>query len=70
MVVRDSQSIVASYFQGPDKRTSVRPASRNLIFYAFAAPGIAPDVLSIALSNACTIFDGTCKTSEYRVYAL
>lgn len=35
IVVRDKQSIIASLFQGPDKRTAVQPDGRNLLFYVF-----------------------------------
>lgn len=35
IVVRDKQSIVASLFRGPDKRTAVQPHGRNLLFYVF-----------------------------------
>lgn len=35
IVVRDKQSIVASLFHGPDKRTAVQPNGRNLLFYVF-----------------------------------
>jgi hypothetical protein len=35
IVVRDKQSIIASLFHGPDKRTAVQPNGRNLIFYVF-----------------------------------
>jgi hypothetical protein len=35
IVVRDKQSIVASLFDGPDKRTAVQPNGRNLLFYVF-----------------------------------
>jgi hypothetical protein len=35
IVVRDKQSIVASLFRGPDKRTAVQPDGRNLLFYVF-----------------------------------
>lgn len=35
IVVRDKQSIIASLFRGPDKRTAVQPNGRNLIFYVF-----------------------------------
>jgi len=35
IVVRDKQSIVASLFRGPDKRTAVQPNGRNLLFYVF-----------------------------------
>ncbi|HXC81320.1 MAG TPA: hypothetical protein VNV62_05640 [Trebonia sp.] len=35
IVVRDKQSIIASLFRGPDKRTAVQPHGRNLLFYVF-----------------------------------
>jgi hypothetical protein len=35
IVVRDKQSIIASLFHGPDKRTAVQPNGRNLLFYVF-----------------------------------
>jgi hypothetical protein len=35
VVVRDKQSIIASLFRGPDKRTAVQPNGRNLLFYVF-----------------------------------
>lgn len=35
IVVRDKQSIIASLFRGPDKRTAVQPQGRNLLFYVF-----------------------------------
>jgi DNA/RNA-binding domain of Phe-tRNA-synthetase-like protein len=35
IVVRDKQSIIASLFRGPDKRTAVHPNGRNLLFYVF-----------------------------------
>lgn len=35
VVVRDNQSIIASLFHGPDKRTAVQPNGRNLLFYVF-----------------------------------
>jgi hypothetical protein len=35
IVVRDKESIIASLFRGPDKRTAVQPNGRNLLFYVF-----------------------------------
>lgn len=35
IVVRDKQSIIASLFHGPDRRTAVQPNGRNLLFYVF-----------------------------------
>lgn len=35
IVVRDNRAIIASLFQGPDKRTAAKPTSQNLLFYVF-----------------------------------
>lgn len=35
VVVRDERSIIASLFQGPDRRTAVEPGCRNILFYVF-----------------------------------
>ncbi len=40
IVLRDDLGIVASYFQGPDFRTRVTPKTTDLVFFAFAAPGL------------------------------
>lgn len=36
IVVGDDKGIIASFFQGPDERTVVRPDSRALLFYVFS----------------------------------
>jgi hypothetical protein len=35
VVVRDDKAIIASLFQGPDRRTAVKSDSRNILFYVF-----------------------------------
>jgi len=35
VVVRDAKAIIASLFQGPDRRTAVKSDSRNILFYVF-----------------------------------
>ncbi|MET7296823.1 hypothetical protein ABZS79_32805 [Streptomyces griseoloalbus] len=39
-VVRDGTAIVASVLRGPDRRTSVTPSSRHLVFTVYDAPGL------------------------------
>lgn len=38
IVVRDDDGVVASLFQGPDKRTKLQPTSTDLLVLVFAAP--------------------------------
>jgi DNA/RNA-binding domain of Phe-tRNA-synthetase-like protein len=68
MVLRDGQGIVASYFQGPDKRSAIQSSTRDLVFYAFAAPGIDASVLDEALADACSMFGDAAEDAGYRVY--
>jgi hypothetical protein len=49
IVVRDGISIVASYFQGPDKRTAVTRKSTELLYYVFSTPA-RPDCVSTGVA--------------------
>jgi hypothetical protein len=40
IVVRDEEGIVASLFQGPDKRTAVEKRTANVVFPIFDVPGL------------------------------
>ncbi|MEQ1504456.1 MAG: hypothetical protein ABMB14_19600 [Myxococcota bacterium] len=55
-VVCDGEGIVASYFQGPDLRTSLTPASTDLVLFVFSAPGIDRSALVDALAGASRWF--------------
>jgi hypothetical protein len=64
IVLRDAEGIIASLFQGPDYRTRLSKNTRNVVFFIFLAPGIAPselqegiDVLRRFFKNACTGFE-------------
>jgi len=68
MVLRDDEGIVASYFQGPDTRSAIQPTTRDLVFYAFSAPGIPERVLDEALADACAMFNTAAESAAHRVY--
>lgn len=68
MVLRDDEGIIASYFQGPDKRTGIRDETRDIVFFCFAAPGIDIAMLETALGKACLLFGGSCEFSETRLF--
>lgn len=55
IVLRDTQSIIASYFQGPDKRTSVSPNSTSIVFFVFSAPQLDIGSLEDALTMAAEL---------------
>lgn len=67
IVVRDGAGVVASYFQGPDFRTRVTPKTTDLAFFAFAAPGLGPDVLREGLDRAVSLLGGASESADVTV---
>ncbi len=63
IVLRDGMGIVCSLFQGPDFRTRVEPATKNIAVYVFTAPGIeeesVADGLQLALETLAKFSGGT-----------
>jgi DNA/RNA-binding domain of Phe-tRNA-synthetase-like protein len=57
IVLRDGDGMVCSLFQGPDFRTRVEPASRDIVVYVFTAPGIQEEQVSDGLQLALEILD-------------
>ena len=55
IVLRDEEGIACSLFQGPDFKTRVEPASKNIVVYIFTAPGIQEDHVSNGLQLALEI---------------
>ena len=55
IVLRDGEGIVCSLFQGPDFKTRVESASRNIVVYIFTAPGIQEEHVSKGLDLALEI---------------
>lgn len=55
IVVRDSLGIVASYFQGSDKRTAITRQTSDVVFFGFTAPGVPAEKVDSALKQALDI---------------
>jgi DNA/RNA-binding domain of Phe-tRNA-synthetase-like protein len=52
IVLRDASDIVCVLCQGADEKTRIRPDTRNVLFYAYAVPGIESAYLAEGLSLA------------------
>jgi DNA/RNA-binding domain of Phe-tRNA-synthetase-like protein len=50
--LRDDKEIVCVLCQGADEKTRVTPATENVLFYAYAVPGIDRSHLKEGLSIA------------------
>jgi DNA/RNA-binding domain of Phe-tRNA-synthetase-like protein len=57
IVLRDGEGIVCSLFQGPDFKTRVEPASKNITVYIFTAPWIQEEQASNGLQLALEILE-------------
>jgi DNA/RNA-binding domain of Phe-tRNA-synthetase-like protein len=52
IVLRDEKDIVCVLCQGADEKTRVREETRNVLFYAYAVPGIEPNYIEEGLTVA------------------
>ena len=70
IVLRDAEGMVCSLFQGPDFKTRVEPASKNMVVYIFTAPGIQEEQVSNGLQLALEILEkfGYGKDSWWKVF--
>ena len=57
IILRDEKEIVCSLFQGPDFKTRVEPASKNIVVYVFTAPGIVEENVSNGIQLALEILE-------------
>jgi DNA/RNA-binding domain of Phe-tRNA-synthetase-like protein len=57
IVLRDEKEIVCSLFQGPDSRTKIDQASKNIVVYVFTAPGIQEESVPKGLQLALEILE-------------
>ena len=70
IVLRDEKEIVCVLCQGADERTRVRPDTENVLFYAYAVPGIDRSYLKEGLTIAAdaTVEFGGGKIEYLEIY--
>jgi DNA/RNA-binding domain of Phe-tRNA-synthetase-like protein len=51
MYIRDGAGVVSSIVYGPDRRTQIRPETRNVVFTVYAPPGIGAEAVEAHLRN-------------------
>jgi DNA/RNA-binding domain of Phe-tRNA-synthetase-like protein len=67
IILRDNDGIVASYFQGPDKKTSVRDSTTAFLFYGFFAPNCDDNAVTQALLEGLRILSGVDMRDTVKV---
>jgi hypothetical protein len=70
IVLRDETGVVCSLFQGPDFRTKVDGSSKNIVVYAFTAPGVQEEQVENGLQLALEILQkfGNGKDPWWKVF--
>jgi DNA/RNA-binding domain of Phe-tRNA-synthetase-like protein len=70
IVLRDGEGMVCSLFQGPDFKTRVEPASKNIVVYVFMVPGLQEKHVSDGLRIALEILEkfGGGKDPWWKVF--
>ena len=70
IVLRDKEGIVCSLFQGPDFKTRVEPASKNIVVYIFTASGVQEEHVSNGLQLALELLEkfGHGKDPWWKVF--
>ena len=63
IVLRDGKEIVCILCQGADEKTRVREETRNVLFYAYAVPGIDAPFIREGLTIAAETMAGFGKGS-------
>jgi DNA/RNA-binding domain of Phe-tRNA-synthetase-like protein len=51
MFIRDGEGVISSVIYGPDRRTQIRPETKNAVFTAYAPAGIAESAVKTHLEH-------------------
>ncbi|MGD0172912.1 MAG: phenylalanine--tRNA ligase beta subunit-related protein [Anaerolineales bacterium] len=51
MYIRDGEGVISSVIYGPDRRTQIRPETKNAVFTAYAPPGITGEAVKNHLEH-------------------
>ena len=68
IVLRDAEGIIASLFQGPDHRTRLSKATKDVIFFVFAVPGIDLEQIQEGTDTILDIFKAASSGFTAQTY--
>ncbi len=69
IVLRDADGVIASLFQGPDRRTQLHPGSRDIAAFAFGVPGMDCSITMNAMKLIGDLIGGSAKNVEHATYS-
>jgi DNA/RNA-binding domain of Phe-tRNA-synthetase-like protein len=72
MMIADSEGILSTVIYGPDKRSMITPATRNVLFTTYAPPGISEQSVHQHLEGIqanVKLFAPEAQTELLKVYS-
>lgn len=68
IVLRDNHSIIASYFQGPNRRINVTPKTSSALFFVFGAPKLETGVIEEGVKIISDIISSSARETQMNTY--
>ena len=67
IVLRDSEGIIATLFQGPDRRTRLKKDTKDVVFFIFSVPAIAAADVQEGVAAVSRLFQSACADLDAQV---
>jgi DNA/RNA-binding domain of Phe-tRNA-synthetase-like protein len=71
MYIRDGEGVISSVIYGPDRRTQIRPETKNAVYTAYAPPGITGEAVKNHLEHILRniqIFAPEAEAEKLEIY--
>lgn len=68
IVLRDSEGIIATLFQGPDRRTRLNKDTKDVAFFIFSVPGISDGDVKEGMEMVDNLFNAACAEIDAQVH--
>jgi DNA/RNA-binding domain of Phe-tRNA-synthetase-like protein len=66
IILRDPEGIIATLFQGPDRRTRLNKDTKDIVFFAFSVPGVSADDVQEGVEAVRSLFKAACAEIHVR----
>jgi hypothetical protein len=68
IVLRDSDGIIATLLQGPDRRTRITKSTRDVVFFIFSVPGISIGDINGGIETVQSLLKPACNSVTAHIY--
>ena len=68
IILIDSEGIIATLFQGPDRRTRLNKNTKDIVFFVFSVPGVSATHVREAVESVRGLFKAACAEIHAQVH--